>query len=135
MSLNSAMLQVALIWFFCYYSALVSMRMEQFSNVAYSIHWYQFSIVSQKSILMIIRQSQKDFSYKGFGILQCDMETLKMVNHCNRFLIIFILCSFIDFISDDQFRCVLLFTLEEDINFGEMMKPHSPPLNIYILFS
>lgn len=78
-SLNSAMLQIALIWFFCYYSALVSMRMNQVAHIAYSIRWYRFTKDSQNSILMMIRQSNLHFAYKGFGILQCDMETLKMV--------------------------------------------------------
>lgn len=83
-SLNSAMLQVAVIWFFCYYSALVSMRMEQVAHVAYSIRWYRFTKDSQNCILMMIRQSNQHFAYKGFGILQCDMETLKMVCGFNK---------------------------------------------------
>lgn len=78
-SLNSAMLQVALIWFFCYYSALVSMRMSQVADVAYSIRWYRFATDAQHSIIMLIRTSNKSFAYQGFGIMQCNMETLKMV--------------------------------------------------------
>lgn len=78
-SLNSAMLQMALIWFFCYYSAIVSTRLSQVADVAYSICWYQFSISLQKRILMMIRQSNRHVFYHGFGIMKCNMETLKMV--------------------------------------------------------
>ncbi|XP_055319545.1 uncharacterized protein LOC129577107 [Sitodiplosis mosellana] len=78
-SLNSVTLQGALIWFFCYHSALVAMRMGEVSNVAYALPWYHFSITSQKGVMMMLRQSNKHFAYRGFGILQCDLQTLKMM--------------------------------------------------------
>lgn len=80
-SLNSVALQSALIWYFCYHSALVSWRLSEVSDVTYALPWHYFSIKSQKCIMMMLRQSNKYFVYRGFGILQCDLPTLKMV--CN----------------------------------------------------
>lgn len=78
-SLNSVILQSALIWYFCYHSSLATVRMGQISLYAYSTPWYQLSIDSQKSIQMMIQRSNCHFGYSGFGILQCNLQTLKMV--------------------------------------------------------
>lgn len=80
-SLNSVALQFALIWFFCYHSALVSERMNEVSDVAYSLPWHCFSLNTQKYIILILRQSNKEFVYRGLGILRVNMETLKMVSY------------------------------------------------------
>lgn len=79
-SLNSIMLQSALIWFFCYHSSLVTIRMGQVAEIAYSMPWYTFSMDSQKCVTMMIQRSNQHFGYSGLGILQCDLQTLSMVN-------------------------------------------------------
>lgn len=93
-SLTSVALQSALIWFFCYHSALVSERMSIVSDVTYSLPWHCFSINSQKCIMMMLRQSNKHFVYRGFGIVQCDMQTLKMVIYISYiFLVVYSIYS------------------------------------------
>lgn len=78
-SFGAIVSQVMLIWYSCYYSAFVSIRMRQISHFAYSICWYQFPTKFQKNIMMIIRQSNEKFMYTGFGIVNCNLETVKMV--------------------------------------------------------
>lgn len=77
--MNSVMLQSALLWFFCYHSSLATARMGQISIYAYSTPWYDLSIGSQKSIQKMIQRSNCSFVYSGFGIMQCDLQTFKMV--------------------------------------------------------
>lgn len=79
-SLNSVMLQTTLIWYICYHSALVSMRLSQISEFVYFMNWYKCPCDLQGAIKMMIQQSNERFSYSGFGILKCDMQTLSMVS-------------------------------------------------------
>lgn len=83
-SLNSLMLQSTLIWLFCYHSSLATVHMGHISIYAYSTPWYKLSIGSQKIIQLMIQRSNCRFGYSGFGILQCNLDTLKMVCtvHC-----------------------------------------------------
>lgn len=39
--------------------------------------------------MMMLRQSNKNFVYRGFGIVQCDMQTLKMVIYFTYFLVVY----------------------------------------------
>lgn len=78
-SLNSVMLQGALIWFFCYHSSLASSRLAEIAFNAYKMSWYEMSVGSQRSILLIIQRSNCPFAYSGFGIWQCNLQTLSMV--------------------------------------------------------
>lgn len=78
-SLTSVMLQTMLIWYFCYHSQLVTTRMSQISDFAFSVNWYRFPNILQRCTLLLIQQSNKRFAYSGFGIMQCDMQTLSMV--------------------------------------------------------
>lgn len=65
---------------------------------------------------MLIRQSNKRFAYTGFGIMQCDLQTLSMV--CVTFILAF-LCRYKSrcfyLFSDGQFGCILLFAFEENV--------------------
>lgn len=121
-SLNSVMLQTALIWFFCYHSALVTQRLDEIGDYAYSLKWYRYSEVSQKPTLMLIRQSNKRLTYSGLGIFRCDMQTFSMVCFTFNFnlSVDFFLNFFFRNVSclflDGQLGCVLLFAVEENLN-------------------
>lgn len=77
------MLQGALIWFYCKFAALVSDRMDQIADFAYSTLWYRFPVQCQKPVQTIIQQSNVKFVYTGLGIVMCNMQTLKTVHPSN----------------------------------------------------
>lgn len=122
-SLNSVMLQSALIYLFCYHSSLVSHRMGQVAHFSYSTTWYNFPIKTQKQILLMIQRSNVRFVYTGLGIFQCDLQTLSMVKASHQYIcsitsphMVFFLFCFVCLLTlDRQFSGVILPTSQKNL--------------------
>lgn len=65
---------------FCYFGKLSTTSFENMADCMYENNWYEWSIESQKHIVIMIMNAQRSIYYHGFGVALLNLETFTKVS-------------------------------------------------------
>lgn len=66
---------IAYLFMYCYFGKLATESYENMANCLYQSNWAEFSIETQKYILLMIMNVQQTIHYHGFGVAVLNLET------------------------------------------------------------
>lgn len=66
---------------FCYFGKLSTTSFENMADCMYENNWYEWSIESQKHIVIMIMNAQRSIYYHGFGVALLNLETFTKVSY------------------------------------------------------
>lgn len=64
---------------FCYFGNRITMKAQDVGFEAYDADWYNYPPKIQLLLLPIVQQSQKEFIFTGYHLVECSMESFKEV--------------------------------------------------------
>lgn len=79
MRFTSFMIGLGSLYVFCYFGKLST---ESFANMASCIfdsNWQQLDLELKNYLILMIRNSQQPFYYRGYGMFTLDLETFSKV--------------------------------------------------------
>lgn len=85
---------------FCYYSTVITLRLQQMADDIYHSLWYKLPAKFMKHCIISIVAAQQPRYFTGLGLVVCSLETFKKVND------IFIL-HFTDYLCRSEQQCCI----------------------------
>lgn len=78
-AINGTWCSLTIMYFFCYIAEDVCNKFEEIGNSIYQLNWFHYPPSVQKSLLIIIRQTQRPIRFHGYNVIFCDMPTFAKV--------------------------------------------------------
>lgn len=79
MAMNTFLLSTYGNYFLCQYANSVTVSSLNVAIELYDLEWYKFGIAEQQLLRLWIQYAQRDFYFKGFGVITCSRETFLTV--------------------------------------------------------
>lgn len=81
---NLVALVLIMVWpyFYCFFADLVINRMANIQQNVCNLNWYDFPMEQQRSLILIIAQSQTSRCFNGLGLVYCNLVTFQTVIVC-----------------------------------------------------
>lgn len=74
-SITLLVLHLSIVFILCFYGEKLTTQSFQVMDIIYSdLLWYKLPAQQQRVLTMSIRQAQKVYRLKGYGIFECSME-------------------------------------------------------------
>lgn len=72
---------VCLSWptLYCYFATITTYRISAIGEDAYFSNWYNYPLVVQNFLSLIIARSQNNMQFSGMGLIHCNAETFGKV--------------------------------------------------------
>lgn len=75
-----------LFWIFCSCGGMVTNRFNTFDDELYQSDWYALPITAQQSMAILIANTQKPATVRGYGNVVCSRKTFQQVSNSLLFL-------------------------------------------------
>lgn len=71
----------ALMWifFYCYFAAKIANNLDLINNIVYNTLWYNYPVDIQRSLIPMMRVSQKPFNFNALNMFDCNLEKFGVV--------------------------------------------------------
>lgn len=71
---------ISILFIYCFFGKLATESFLEMSYSLYNANWYEFPIVMQKDIILMMANMQKPIYYHGFNMAILNLETFLKVN-------------------------------------------------------
>lgn len=80
LNVNCLIQYVVICFIYCYFSEKVTQISFEIGEISYDSSWYEFPIGLQKLTILMISNSQREFRFKGLGMIDCSLATFSTVS-------------------------------------------------------
>lgn len=82
-SLGTAMVGIVSMYFYCYHSDEITESCYRRSKEIYELRWYEYPMIHQKHLLVVMIDAQRQIRVDGYGFVPCTMTAFVKVGNDN----------------------------------------------------
>lgn len=80
LNVNALINQIVFNYVTCNYATNVTGKLSTVTDIVFDANWYEFPVVEQKLIPLVIHRTQKQIRLTGYNIITCSRETFVTVS-------------------------------------------------------